>query len=231
VIGLTLSACGGLPGTTAYDIEKAKRIIVETLIDPSSVQFRNTREHNGWVCGELNGKNRLGAYVGFKRFVVKLDKSEGLVDPGFEFSDLVAAQDACSSLATNSYASLSTKMSACNQETEQRASQLLQTNFDRDWSANCGPARARSVYQPSLIDPSIAEPANELASESTLMSSPTDDEPADDEGAVVEEAARPAASVTTQSDEADEQWLDEVWDRNSPSSENALSASESEDLR
>jgi len=48
---------------------KAKALVSAQLIDPDSAKFRNVREHGAIVCGEVNGKNRMGAYVGFKPFV------------------------------------------------------------------------------------------------------------------------------------------------------------------
>lgn len=51
-------------------IEAKRGHVVQQMRDPSSVQFRDERlAGNGWLCGELNGKNAYGAYVGFKRFM------------------------------------------------------------------------------------------------------------------------------------------------------------------
>jgi hypothetical protein len=52
----------------------------QEMIDPDSTQFRNLRvlpgrgEDQRIVCGEVNSKNRLGGYVGFKHFVVVVGK-------------------------------------------------------------------------------------------------------------------------------------------------------------
>jgi hypothetical protein len=44
------------------------------LFDPFSAEYRDLREgRNGAVCGLVNAKNRAGAYVGFKNFVVGRD--------------------------------------------------------------------------------------------------------------------------------------------------------------
>src|SRR5687768_8684323 len=86
-----LAACQFLPGTSAYDQEKAKRAAAAKLLDPASAQFRNVRSVNGAVCGELNGKNKMGAFVGFSRFLVRTASQDVLIDPGFEFSDLLDA--------------------------------------------------------------------------------------------------------------------------------------------
>jgi hypothetical protein len=55
-------------------IELAKKAVAAELLDGESARFRNVRlepPFNGMaVCGEVNGKNRYGAYVGFNRFIV-----------------------------------------------------------------------------------------------------------------------------------------------------------------
>lgn len=52
---------------------KLKAIATKDFIDPSSVQWRNTNVVNykgdKALCGEVNGKNTYGAYVGFKRVI------------------------------------------------------------------------------------------------------------------------------------------------------------------
>lgn len=60
---------GAGPGMIGH----AKSLAAADLIDPSSAQFRNVRTSkylDNVVCGEINGKNRLGAYTGFTEFVV-----------------------------------------------------------------------------------------------------------------------------------------------------------------
>lgn len=47
-------------------IEKA---VAAELRDPSSAQFRGIYGSGDTVCGEVNGKNGLGAYSGFRKFV------------------------------------------------------------------------------------------------------------------------------------------------------------------
>lgn len=63
---LLLSGCGN------KNIETAKRSIEERLLDPSSVQYRNVKAYSeNVVCGEVNGKNTMGGYVGYKPFIYK----------------------------------------------------------------------------------------------------------------------------------------------------------------
>lgn len=63
--GLVLAGCG------KSDIDRAREAVAEKLNDPGSAQFRNERSvKGGWVCGEVNGKNSFGGYIGFKRYTV-----------------------------------------------------------------------------------------------------------------------------------------------------------------
>lgn len=58
-------------------IAEARAHLTKDFKDPSSVQWRNLFvSDNGLrvaLCGELNGKNSYGAYVGFRRFVSSAD--------------------------------------------------------------------------------------------------------------------------------------------------------------
>jgi hypothetical protein len=74
-------------------VARAKRIIAERLIDPDSLQLRNTRvvtaTINGrsqtLICGEFNSKNRLGGYVGFKSFVYEPTALRGVLTLELDF--------------------------------------------------------------------------------------------------------------------------------------------------
>ncbi len=54
-------------------IEAAKAIVVHDFKDPESARFRKIelRDFQGGklVCGEVNGKNSYGAYVGYRKFL------------------------------------------------------------------------------------------------------------------------------------------------------------------
>jgi hypothetical protein len=63
---LLLTSCGPKPDEVAK--QKVQDKVSYDLIDPSSAQFRNVTVVDGWVCGEVNAKNRFGAYVGYKPF-------------------------------------------------------------------------------------------------------------------------------------------------------------------
>jgi hypothetical protein len=56
--------------TEWVEIPKARASLVALLKDPGSAQFRNERiDPTGALCGEVNAKNAMGAYVGFKKYV------------------------------------------------------------------------------------------------------------------------------------------------------------------
>jgi len=60
------------PGRAAALIESApaKEAAAKLLKDPSTAQFRNLTFHekSRAICGEINGKNSYGGYVGFRPF-------------------------------------------------------------------------------------------------------------------------------------------------------------------
>ena len=60
-------------GTQDKAIEAAKSSVADSLRDPPSAQFRGVRMvtylHGKVVCGEVNGKNAYGGYVGYRPFV------------------------------------------------------------------------------------------------------------------------------------------------------------------
>ena len=111
----------GNEGERKARAEQAMRIYFEqTLIDPSSVQFRNiqvfldvpgsklrtkgskTTPLVDVVCGEMNSKNRMGGYVGFKSFYWDSDEKKAIGpldnrDLGAIMEDL--ARRTCASLS------------------------------------------------------------------------------------------------------------------------------------
>lgn len=60
-------------GTEDQAMAKAQQAVASSLKDPDSAKFRNVAVKSFGilkvVCGEVNGKNSYGGYVGFKRFV------------------------------------------------------------------------------------------------------------------------------------------------------------------
>ncbi|MGV8987788.1 MAG: hypothetical protein ACOH2H_16060 [Cypionkella sp.] len=85
----TLSACGPSIDVTAAPvhlnastINAAHTAAAHDLFDPSSAQFREDstfRLSNAEVvvCGQMNAKNRLGGYIGFSPYYVRMTVPPG----------------------------------------------------------------------------------------------------------------------------------------------------------
>ncbi|ATS38430.1 MULTISPECIES: hypothetical protein [Xanthomonas] len=67
-------------GADFLKMHEAKVAAAEHLLDPDSAKFRKVRLQGMNVCGEINGKNAYGAYVGYKRFYYS--KPLAVIDPG-----------------------------------------------------------------------------------------------------------------------------------------------------
>ena len=72
-VSLLTLACSPIPPGAV------REVIEDSLLDPESVQYRNVHE-TSWIdaqnghlhiglCGELNAKNHMGGYAGFRRFI------------------------------------------------------------------------------------------------------------------------------------------------------------------
>ena len=78
-------------------IATAQKSLSQTLKDPDSAKFQNVRivdyEGGKVVCGEVNGKNSYGGYVGYKPFAAGISGST-LYDTRSKYPDLNAAVNA-----------------------------------------------------------------------------------------------------------------------------------------
>jgi hypothetical protein len=79
-----LAACEFIPGTEDNLERRARLAAASLLIDPSSAIFLDVRRAGDAVCGELNARNRMGAYVGFSRFIVDTGTWRAAIEPGVE---------------------------------------------------------------------------------------------------------------------------------------------------
>ncbi len=77
-------------------IWRAKRAVASVLFDPDAAQFQNIVADGTTICGELNAKNRMGAYGGFSMFAI--DGGRVLLWPT-ESTEAVVAGDTVSELA------------------------------------------------------------------------------------------------------------------------------------
>ena len=47
------------------------KAVAAELRDPASAQFRDIQQGTTTACGEVNGKNAMGGYAGFKKFAYR----------------------------------------------------------------------------------------------------------------------------------------------------------------
>jgi hypothetical protein len=65
---------------------EAKEHVRRMLIDPESAQFRDVRQNGPYTCGEVNSKNRMGGYTGFRKFFGGSNSAR--IDPDWESATL-----------------------------------------------------------------------------------------------------------------------------------------------
>ncbi len=111
VLGLGLAGCAEtVPVTSApmqvnaAAISQAHAIAAYDLFDPSSAQFRGDRMYklssgDYVVCGEMNGKNQLGGYVGFTPYYVRMAYARGQATKKVMQIDFMAS-DGCRQAAS-----------------------------------------------------------------------------------------------------------------------------------
>ena len=102
LIGVPALLSGYIPGTSYWDKRVIKDRVAAMLIDPASAQFRDVRTPRAGligpatVCGEVNGKNRMGAYAGFTRFYWYPNFEElDLLDGGVTQADVDSEYQVC----------------------------------------------------------------------------------------------------------------------------------------
>lgn len=88
------------------EIIEAKAIVRANLFDGASAQFSDTNyyENTNYVCGQVNAKNRLGGYVGPKRFIVSLKEKSNYFDPDREAPKSPTSPTSLSTEAAVNYA-------------------------------------------------------------------------------------------------------------------------------
>ena len=86
-LALLLFGCDSISFDTAKKeevkrIEEAKVMIKDMLLDGESAQFSDLNYYKATnsVCGNVNGKNTFGGYVGKKPFVASLEKKSAMID-------------------------------------------------------------------------------------------------------------------------------------------------------
>jgi hypothetical protein len=74
VAGAVLVVLGAVVAYRYYMVSSLRGPVMAEMVDPESAQFRGERYFGPWtvsggiLCGQVNAKNRMGGYVGFKYF-------------------------------------------------------------------------------------------------------------------------------------------------------------------
>nr|WP_312991042.1 hypothetical protein [Brevundimonas diminuta] len=145
---LPLAACQFIPGQPEYEIAQAQKHVAADLADPESAKFRSVNKINTTVngekkfsiCGEINAKNTLGAYTGYRRFVHRPGQS--IIDPGVDDADLKYV-DRClqaeyrQRVSPSQLNSMKAK-SYCERIDEMKAHIDAFVDFNEFWTNNCG---------------------------------------------------------------------------------------------
>lgn len=82
--------CCGLVHAAPNDarlVATSKAIVADQLKDPDSAKFRKVAIVRKSVCGEINAKNSMGGYVGYRRFMV-VDTTSAIDDDSAQFEEL-----------------------------------------------------------------------------------------------------------------------------------------------
>lgn len=89
--GIVLALCLGGVGWWYYyayyaPIQGVKEAVKRKLIDPESAQFFDVKlfRSSGQGCGYVNARNKMGGYVGRKRFVASPNGTDAAIDPSQE---------------------------------------------------------------------------------------------------------------------------------------------------
>lgn len=74
IAAIVLGSCSLVPGSQAALEKEARQGLANTLFDAESARFADLRvvsapKDEEVICGQVNAKNKVGAYVGFKRFI------------------------------------------------------------------------------------------------------------------------------------------------------------------
>lgn len=91
---VALTSCRFVPGAKAHDIHEAQEAVRYQLNDPDAGQFRNEKvigtAGNRTVRGQVNAKNRMGAYVGFRPYAYAVSTKRATVMPELDGSNEAA---------------------------------------------------------------------------------------------------------------------------------------------
>lgn len=165
VASFLFSGCEGEKGRLERE---AKAALTEVMIDPTAILVRNLRYGRkdgavSTICGEVNGKNQLGGYVGFRPFVAKLSAPAVIiVDNDISPRDFDYSYD--QRLEQQAYLELHDRL--CASSTEQLAyakEKAEQARIDADNEAYWRREDAKRAEQRVRLDAEVAKAERDAA--------------------------------------------------------------------
>ncbi len=170
---ILLASCQWVPGTDEHRIAQGEKIASQQLIDPTSALFRNSAsfelnsdegETDNSVCGEINGKNRNGAYVGYSRYIAVIGMEKAVLEPQLFTSDAEhdrlgkqCTRDAKGPFYFESQRDLA--LMTCERAKEAAQERLNLLRFELEWSSLCG--TEDGIHLPGLVTNSSSEEGEE----------------------------------------------------------------------
>lgn len=148
-LAIALAALLLVAGTAAalkyddwYAIPRARKPVVAHLSDPDSAKFRNDRiAKSGYLCGEINAKNRMGGYIGFKKFIAGTGERNYIEGDGLLSTPSPSDQEMLSRVARDfDEQRLKWKMDGVNlpeQSESEREAAIRERFFQAKWTDLC----------------------------------------------------------------------------------------------
>lgn len=118
---VVLTACNVASGDSS-EVAKMKSIVKNVLTDGESAQFSDVKYYKStnFGCGFVNAKNKLGGYVGKKKFIVSLEQNAADIDPDRDTPEAPRSPSHVSAEAVMNYALESQKWMSKVEEIQNR---------------------------------------------------------------------------------------------------------------
>jgi hypothetical protein len=153
-VAIGLFVAIGLVATGVYfskhqewvEIPAARASLVGKLRDPASAQFRNERiTQGGTLCGEVNAKNGMGGYIGFKKYIAHGIGADYIEDDGvigeWSTDDFIAKLDKKNEILERYIRARKEGISVPEYSTRELEELATKQFFEAKWQALCEPIK------------------------------------------------------------------------------------------
>lgn len=121
---------GGYFAYSQFELKSMRGPMLASLKDAESAEIKNEKTVGDFICGEVNAKNSMGAYVGFKRFISNRDHfaMEG-------YSTDTFYKEMPTSVLVDQLDFKTTYIKVKHEEPTDE--QVFRNDFEKLWKANC----------------------------------------------------------------------------------------------